>query len=253
MTPFIQPLVFDVEATSLDFREAEVIEFAAAVYHSDQWNMVHDQMYRPHEPISTMVSSITHITNRMVEECDHFDSPPVQEELNRQMSLGDVHVAHNIFYDENVLKSYGFEFPRGVCTMKMAKRLYPDLESYKLGYLRYHFDLPVPEDLVPHRARADVLVTALLFERLLADVIKAGHLEDNETLPDQLLAWMASPIVMTRMPFGKHKGKLLEDVPLSYWQWALENMDSLQEDKPEYDPDFAESVRVALEKVVGDI
>lgn len=250
MTPFIQPLVFDTETTSLDFREAEVIEFAAAVYHSGRWYMVHDQMYQPHKPISTMVSSITHITNRMVAECDHFDSAPVQEELSRCLHLGDIYVAHNLFYDERVLKNYDLTFPRQVCTMKMAKRLHPDLECYKLGYLRYHFDLPVPEDLIPHRARADVIVTALLFERLLEDAIAAGHLEDNETLPDQLLAWMSSPILIEKMPFGKHKGVPLAQVPMSYWMWALDNVSSLQEDAPEYDPDFAESVRLVLERQV---
>lgn len=29
------------------------------------------------------------------------------------------------------------------------------------------------------------------------------------------------------MPFGKHRGKPLEDVPLSYMQWALENCSSV--------------------------
>lgn len=250
MTPFIQPVVFDIEATSLDFRDAEVIEFVAARYHTGEWHVAHDQMYQPKTPISTMVSSITHITNPMVADCRPFDQPEVLDEVNRELDSADVQVAHNIFYDENVLKRYGLELSRGVCTMKMTQRLYPNLESYGLGYLRYHFDLPVPRDMIPHRARADAIVAALLFERLLGDAIQAGHLVESETLPDQLLTWMASPILMTRMRFGKHKGKLLEDVPLSYWMWALENLDSLQENKPEYDPDFAESVRVTLERIV---
>ena len=30
------------------------------------------------------------------------------------------------------------------------------------------------------------------------------------------------------MPFGKHKGKPLEDIPLDYIEWSLENLDDLR-------------------------
>jgi uncharacterized protein (DUF3820 family) len=32
-----------------------------------------------------------------------------------------------------------------------------------------------------------------------------------------------------RMPFGKHRGELLEDLPLTYINWCLENIDNLGE------------------------
>lgn len=43
------------------------------------------------------------------------------------------------------------------------------------------------------------------------------------------------------MPFGKHKGKSLEDVPSGYLRWALENADIRQ---PE--------LRLAIERIVND-
>jgi hypothetical protein len=48
------------------------------------------------------------------------------------------------------------------------------------------------------------------------------------------------------MPFGKHKGELMIDVPRSYWRWAMANMDSLNEEADNFDPDFAASVHRAL-------
>ena len=52
------------------------------------------------------------------------------------------------------------------------------------------------------------------------------------------------------MPFGKHKGKKFTEVPISYWQWALDNFDSLNEKDSAYDKDFARSVTVAIEKIL---
>ena len=49
------------------------------------------------------------------------------------------------------------------------------------------------------------------------------------------------------MPFGKHKGEAIDNVPLSYFQWALKNMDSLKEDADNFDPDFAATIAQTLE------
>ena len=38
------------------------------------------------------------------------------------------------------------------------------------------------------------------------------------------------------------------DIPKDYWKWALENMDSLNEQKDNFDPDFAASVHHALQQ-----
>jgi hypothetical protein len=42
----------------------------------------------------------------------------------------------------------------------------------------------------------------------------------------------------------------LTDIPLSYWSWALSNMEALKEDSPGFDPDFAASVEQALNKIM---
>jgi hypothetical protein len=75
-------------------------------------------------------------------------------------------------------------------------------------------------------------------------------IDKDKPYMSQVLQWLQEPIIYDTMPFGKHKGKPLESVPLDYWMWALENMDSLNEDKDNYDPDFAASVAAALEKIM---
>ncbi len=42
----------------------------------------------------------------------------------------------------------------------------------------------------------------------------------------------SSPAKM-KMPFGKHKGKALADIPVDYIEWFLTNIDNLREDLAE--------------------
>lgn len=61
-----------------------------------------------------------------------------------------------------------WECPEVLDTLKLAKRLRPNLTSYKLGALAWEFKLAdgLPEDLTPHRATYDVLVAARLLVQL---------------------------------------------------------------------------------------
>ena len=79
-------------------------------------------------------------------------------------------VAHNAHVDVGVLqrKLDGWECPEVFDTLKLARRRLPDAGGYKLGALVEAFKLAegLPDELVPHRATYDVLVTARLFARL---------------------------------------------------------------------------------------
>lgn len=253
---FEEALVLDTETTSLDFKVAEVIEYAAAsvlevvdtvandTYHVDS------QLYKPSTPLEPEISAVTNISNRMVENEKPFGNSKdaVQEQLNKY----NYYIAHNAFYDEKVLSRYDFDMPKQICTMRLAKKLFVDdenIKSYNLAYLRYALDLPVSDNMVAHRAGADVIMTGILFAILVEKAVETGRISLARDIGEQIVEWLAEPVVIKKMPFGKHKGKALEDVPLSYWQWALENMDSLQEDKAEFDTDFAASVEEAVTKI----
>lgn len=253
----LQALVFDTETTSLDFKVAEIIELGALSGSQSQWTTVVDQLYRPREPVSAMTSSITDITNDMLAHCEAFEAGSAVSHTQALLDQHDVCVAHNLFYDQRVLERYGISIEHGVCTMRMAKRVYPGLESYKLSYLRYWLDLPVrdfwrDQPVQWHRALADASVTALLFDHLVSELCARGELDDAQPLAPQILEWAAQPTLVTTMPFGKYRGQPLTEVPLDYWQWALQNMSSLQPELPEYDADFAASVAAALTAVLED-
>lgn len=250
-------VVLDTETTSLDFKVAEVIQYASASVQEildtvgDETYEIGNSFYKPSEPIKPEVSAVNGITNRMVAKEVEFSTeiPLIQSDLNQYS----YYIAHNAAYDAKVLERYGLKLPTQICTMRMAKKLYegnPNITAFKLGHLRYALDLPIDDNIIAHRADQDTIVTGILFVELLTEALKQGVVDaDKDDLGQQIVDWLNEPIVTTIMPFGKHKGEKLTSIPLSYWQWALENMDSLQEDKPEYDKDFAASVAIAVEQI----
>ena len=259
---FQKSIVIDFETTSIDFREAEVIQYAGdnviAILEKAAENgydaAVDYQFYRPDEPVTPKISSVTCITNRMLEGMPQFKDhqSKIEEQINEYKYL----IAHNAYYEEGVLKTHGMKFPQTICTMRFARKLYKDNEDvseFNLTFLRYALDLPIPDEIRAHLAHEDTMVTALLFIRLVEDAIAAGVLDISvgaATLGEQIVDWLEQPIITKTMSFGKHKGKKLTEVPIDYWQWALDNMNSLDEEHPGFDRDFAASVTLAVEAIL---
>jgi len=73
------------------------------------------------------------------------------------------------------------------------------------------------------------VVTAQIFLRLLPVIMAQSGLGDR--LDALALAELANaPIQVSSMPFGKHKGTALDQVPHDYIRWALANMPALDAD-----------------------
>lgn len=259
LTTFLQEtLVLDTETTSLIHKEAEIIQYASAdvltilsEIAAETYN-IPNSFHEPDKTIPPEISAITSITNRMVKGHEPFAiaQPRIQEEFDKFKYF----VAHNAFYDSGVLSAHGMKIPKAFCTMRMARKLYAGSEkitAHNLSYLRYALDLPISDTLPAHLADADVMVTGILFFTLLEKAIADGFINVDETIGGQLEVWLEEPIIVTTMMFGKHKGKKFVDVPISYWQWALENFDSLNEEDSAYDRDFATSVALAIGEILN--
>lgn len=259
LTAFLQEtLVLDTETTSLDFKEAEVIQFASSdVLHvlsviADETYDIPNSFHKPKKSISPEISAITSITNRMVSGSTDFKDnlKAVQKEFDRYKYF----VAHNAYYDSGVLNAHELDLPTSICTMRLAKKIFADSEdvtAFNLQYLRYALDLPISDTLPAHLADADVMVTGILFYTLVEIAMTNGNISvEDGNIGEQLVNWLAEPVITTIMPFGKHKGKKFVEVPISYWQWALNNFDSLNEEDTAYDKDFAASVTIAIEEIL---
>ena len=251
---FLSRLAFlDTETTGKDFKTCEIIEMGFAYRENGKW-VEASKLYKPDEPIKPECSAVTNITNRMVEECASFfeDSNVWQDTVNETVQNKPIiGVAHNSFYDQKVLERYGFTMGEWLCTLKISRKLWSntaDVTAHNLPYLRYYFDVQLDEGLVNHRAGTDCVITAAVLEHMIDEMEATGIIDPTKDYYEQIQEWLAKPTLITSVPFGKHKGLSFVDVPLSYWSWALDNLDSLNENSEQYDADLAASVIDAVEK-----
>ena len=160
--------------------------------------------------------TVHHITNEMVLGKPAFrDSGTWRKLRDLVNSDGYVIVAHNAPFDVDMLKKEGIEPKSVICTLKLARHFDKDgvIPKYGLQYLRYYLKLNV--DATPHTALGDILVLEALFNRIYAKaVIEFG----DETIA-KMIELSSKPVLYRRMPFGKHKGLKMEEVPLDYLQW----------------------------------
>jgi exodeoxyribonuclease X len=124
-------------------------------------------LVRPERPIKYFATRIHGLTNKDVADAPVFTA--VKDEVLRVLD-GAALVAHNAHIDVGVLdrKLGDWQHPEVFDTLKLARRLLPPQESYRLGALveTFKLDEQLPEGLTPHRASYDALVTARLFVRL---------------------------------------------------------------------------------------
>ena len=107
----------------------------------------------------------------------------------------------------------GIYSPRVICTLKLARHLDTNgvIPKYNLQYLRYYLGLEI--EASAHDALGDVLVLEGLFSRLNA------KFQENDQMKDpiqEMIHISSNPVLIARMPFGKHKGKLFSKVPRRY-------------------------------------
>ena len=115
---------------------------------------------------------------------------------------------------------------KSICTFKLSRYLDKEgvIPQYNLQYLRYYLKLNVIA--TAHTAIDDVLVTESLFQR-----IYAKFKEQAIDPVAEMIKISSFPALVPRMPFGKHKGLKMAEVPKDYLEW-LSGTD-LDED-PEY-------------------
>lgn len=254
---FLSRLVaIDTETTGKDYTTCEVIEMGVA-YRANGEYVQESQLYRPDADIGPGCSAVTNITNRMVKDCDSFVNHAAawQTKIFEIVPSDEIiAVAHNSYYDMRVLERYGVNMPRWLCTWKISKKLFANTEAVEatnLPYLRYFFDVDVSPSSVNHRAGTDCEITLKVLENMLDFMEATGEIDTGYDYFDQINDWLNRPVLLTTVPFGKHKGKSFDEVPLDYWDWALKNFDSLNENSDQYDPNLAASVIAAVEKQLG--
>ena len=165
--------ILDVETTGGKFNEEGITEIA--IYRFDGEKIV-DQfvsLINPEIPIQPFVQQLTGINDKML-----INAPKFFQIAKRILEITEnsILVAHNSSFNYRMLKiefeRLGYQFNISqLCTVKLSKKLIPDLKSYKLGNLVKNLGIPISNR---HRASGDALATVELFKLLL--------LKDNEKI-----------------------------------------------------------------------
>ena len=187
-----------------------------------QLDKIHSEYFKPTVPISIKSQSITHVTNKMVEDKPPFEGSSMQKAL-KEILKDQVLVAHNAVFDITMLAHEGVSTPRFICTLKLARYLDRDgvIPEYNLQYLRYYLNLNVEGKA--HEAEDDVMVLEALFKRLYGKMM--ADESDHTKIIEEMIRISQEPSLFTLFPFGKHRGKKIEDVcqiDRPYVEWLLE-------------------------------
>ena len=179
------------------------------------------ELFKPPVPISVKAMSITHITNKMVENAQEFSHSEMKKELEDLLKEG-VLVAHTAPFDIAMLKAEGVEVPRFIDTLRIVRHLDPDnkVPEHNLQFLRYFLELEVPG--TAHDAEGDVNVLEALFRRLFTKM-RESHSSDEETI-DEMVEISSRPTLFKNFIFGKYKGKPVDKVlrtDKGYLEWLL--------------------------------
>ncbi|MFL1707482.1 exonuclease domain-containing protein [Campylobacter sp. MOP7] len=167
-------------------------------------------------------------------------------------------VAHNAPFDKDMMHRENVEIPsyRSIDTYRLAKHYLKDIEgieSYGLQPLRYFFNLDDDPDCIaiqkefgveklqPHTALSDIIALIWLMKKFIKD----GYVTNMQSI----LSKAFEPLFSDKVTFGNifEKGSPLTKAlcstyqqggygkvrtGLSYYAWAMENMDALSiEDK----------------------
>ena len=167
--------VVDVEATGSRLAGGDRITEIAVVEvkHGVATTLI-DTLVNPQRAIPPWISNLTNISAEMVRHAPSFAE--ICDQLLGALD-GRVFVAHNVNFDWRFLnmeveRATGRQLTgRRLCTVKLVKKLLPQLRRRSLDYVAMHYDVEITRR---HRAGGDAEATARVFLRLLEDARRDG-------------------------------------------------------------------------------
>ncbi|MCB1084947.1 MAG: DUF3820 family protein [Chlamydiia bacterium] len=206
-----RPIYYDTETTGVRPEKDRIIEIAAYDPVEEQ---TFDCLINPGIPIPQEASAIHNITDDMVKDAASFKE--VGEQFRDFCSGEVVLIAHNndAFdkpFIEAEFRRHGVDFPNWpfIDSLKYSRKYRPDLPRHSLQHLREYHGIEANN---AHRALDDVVVLHQVFSYMIDDLTM-----------EMILELMSQKQILRHMPFGKHRGVPLKEVPPGYIRWLHEN------------------------------
>ena len=181
-------------------------------------------MYKPPVLIPPGASAVHHITNEMVKDKPAFTASPDFKTIKELFENKDsVLVAHNMPFDQAMIKKEGIIPAQTICTLRVARHLDREgkLAKHNLQFLRYALGIEI--EATAHDALGDVLVMEQLYYRLLKKIIEEDKVDEEDAVR-KMIEISSHPSLMRTISFGKHAGKKVADLvetERGYLEWLL--------------------------------
>lgn len=170
----------DLETSGLSPAADRIIEIGMAKVADGKIVSEYTTLVDPQIVLSERVCELTGITPEMV-----FGKPVIDDIIKEVLDfIGELPIlGHNIIFDYSFLKkaavNHRLEFEKqGIDTLKLARRLLPEVEHKNLEYLCEYFHIDAGKS---HRAYDDAVSAIRLFERL--HEMKPGDPGFDELIP----------------------------------------------------------------------
>jgi exodeoxyribonuclease X len=240
----------DTETTGLEEND-RILQVAYGVFLFDPKTKNFEKvLYReenitPPVDIKPEAAAVHGIWYTDLKNAPNFEDSKSNKELRILKDMGAYFVAHNAFFDANMLKKEDIDWDRAkiIDTLRLVKHKYKNNEKvlkYSLQYLRYLFDYDrnglskIMRDfnvrkIQAHTALSDIVVLHYLVKELF-----------TKYSFDEILNMAHSPVLMDEITFGRvfPKGTKISEAVLStyeqygrkkqgydYLNWALKNME----------------------------
>ncbi len=170
--------VLDIETTGLSpYKGAKIVEIAAVKIEPPlklNPDNLFNTLINPCVSIPYGAYKVHKISNQMV-----ANAPTIEKVLPEFVSFtkNTVIVAHNAKFDMGFIQHFCENY--GIClshiqiidTLKISKKIIPNLKSYKLDTLIEHFEIDLQLDAsYRHRALFDAMHTAVLLQKLFEKI-----------------------------------------------------------------------------------
>ncbi|MEW6652501.1 MAG: exonuclease domain-containing protein [Bacteroidota bacterium] len=198
--------VFDFETTGTSARTDKVIEIGMARIKKGKIVDTFSTFINPGRPVPYFITNITGITNLDVQDAPYF------EEVYSQIKnfIGDsVLVAHNLGFDMSFLRKECISADlqmipnEAICTLKLARKIFPSLPSKSLGNVVKHLKI---RHRSVHRGLGDAAATG----KVLIKMFKTLREEHNIDTIEELISFVSSASLPPT--FNIKKKKLADDL-----------------------------------------
>ncbi len=202
-----RPIFYDTETTGVRPDRDRIVEIAA---YDPIREKTFEKLVKPDIPIPKEASAIHGISDAMVANSPSFKDVGI--EFAEFCGEDSILIAHNndtfdMIFLRNEASRHEISWPawKFVDSLKWSRRYRPDLPRHTLQFLREMYGVTANN---AHRALDDVIVLHQIFVAMT---------DDLEI--DEIFGILNRPRDLQHMPFGKHQGVPLKNLPKDYLRW----------------------------------